>query len=122
MRPSYRYLDICVHAIDSAENCSTCWKCARTLLTLEILGQRSLYDQAFDLSKFDAIKPHYIQTLLRSEKPLEKEVVELAKIYNYDLLRFSGCLSTHIVGANGRAPLQMYRTRLRIAIGKQEVP
>lgn len=81
--PSYRYLDVCVHAVDRAENCSQCWKCARTLLTLEILGKHHRYKNVFDLEKFDKIRDDYIKSLQESTSPLSREVLDLAIERNY---------------------------------------
>jgi hypothetical protein len=81
--PSYRYLDVCVHAVDRPENCSQCWKCARTLLTLEILGKHQLYRNVFDLEKFAEIRESYIESLPQSQSPLSKEVLDLAVKRNY---------------------------------------
>lgn len=42
IEPSYRHLDICVEPGTSRSgfrNCSRCWKCARTMVTLEALGK-----------------------------------------------------------------------------------
>jgi len=91
--PSYKYLDICVHAIDAPENCSVCWKCARTLLTLEILGKHDRYHQVFDLRKFSDIKNGYIASIMNSQTPLENEVIHLARERNYNLTNLSSQLS-----------------------------
>lgn len=80
---SYRYLDVCVNAIEQAHNCSTCWKCARTLLTLEILGKQAQYDQVFDLNKFQSVRDDYVQSILTERKPLEQEVIDLARERQY---------------------------------------
>lgn len=87
LEPSYRYLDVCVHAVDAAENCSTCWKCARTLLTLEIIGKHTLYHQVFDLNKFAQIKGDYISSIIDKQTPLEQEVIQLAAQRHYKLIR-----------------------------------
>ena len=81
--PSYRYLDVCVHAVDKAENCSQCWKCARTILTLEILGKEKLYNKVFNLDKYYQIKDDYVRSIIDTEKPLSKEVIELGKSKNF---------------------------------------
>lgn len=88
--PSYRYLDVCVHAVDRAENCSQCWKCARTLLTLEILGKHQLYRNVFDLEKFYQIRDAYIESLQHSQSPLSREVIALAAERNYRLSSLHG--------------------------------
>lgn len=83
--PSYRYLDVCVHTVDSPENCSQCWKCARTILTLEISGKDHLYKQVFDLNKFAEVKENYIASIINSEQPLDKELIDFALSQNYHL-------------------------------------
>jgi hypothetical protein len=83
--PSYRYLDVCVHSVDVAENCSQCWKCARTMLTLEILGKLHCYNKVFNLDKFAQIRDNYIASILHSQKPLEKEVIDLAMERGFEL-------------------------------------
>lgn len=83
--PSYRYLDVCVHAVDEAKNCSTCWKCVRTLVTLEILNKQNLYHQVFNLQAFSQVREQSIQALKQSNSPLDKEVIELAKKTNYEI-------------------------------------
>jgi hypothetical protein len=85
--PSYRYLDVCVNAVERAENCSQCWKCARTLLTLEILGKHRLYNKVFDLEKFYQIRSDYIESIRQSQSPLAREVLDLAEEQSYDLSR-----------------------------------
>jgi len=77
---SYKYLNIC---IKTAGNCSVCWKCARTLLTLDILGSLEKYNNVFDLNKYEKIKIKFITKVLLSTDPLLKEIVQLAKDSKY---------------------------------------
>lgn len=76
--PSRRYLNVCA-SNKSVGNCSTCWKCARTLLTLEILGKEGFYEGVFDLNAYHRIREQYIVSVLISPHPLLREVAELAK-------------------------------------------
>jgi len=78
------YLDVCVSSA-SAGNCSTCWKCARTLLTLEILGKLHLYDKVFDLAKYAQIRRNYVGKVLLSKDPLLREIRQLAREWGYRL-------------------------------------
>ena len=86
LEDSYQYLDVCVDALEQAHNCSTCWKCARTLLTLEILGKQAHYSQVFDIDKFQRVREDYIQSILTEKKPLEQEVIDLARARQYPLI------------------------------------
>lgn len=75
---SHRYLHVCVSSADS-QNCSTCWKCARTLLTLELLGQLETYRAVFNLKAYSVVRSRYIVEMLRSDEPLWVEIRELAQ-------------------------------------------
>ena len=74
---SYRALDVCARG-DAAGNCSTCAKCKRTLLTLEIAGLVERYAAAFDLAAYREGRDRYCGTVLRSKAPLNREIVAFA--------------------------------------------
>ncbi len=76
--PSRRHLHVCVRSSER-RNCSTCWKCARTLLTFEILGLLDSFREAFDLHAYNAVRSRHIVEMLRSSDPLWVEVRELAR-------------------------------------------
>jgi len=81
---SHRHLYVCTETNrDTAENCSTCFKCARTLLTLEILGKIHLYEKVFDLNKFHNIKQPYIESLFYHQDPFAREMFDLAAANGY---------------------------------------
>lgn len=77
--PSYGRLNVCASADGLGGNCSVCFKCCRTILTLELLGKVDLYRDVFDLRKFAAVRGAYIRGLFRSHAgSLEDEVGALA--------------------------------------------
>ena len=81
---SHHHLYVCTETDrDTAENCSTCFKCSRTLLTLEILGKLHQYDQVFDLDKYQKIKQPYIDSLLYYRDPFAREILDLADARGY---------------------------------------
>lgn len=82
IKTSYNYLNVCMNN-SGVNNCSTCPKCLRTLLTLEILGQQNLYEQVFDLSKYRQVRHEYISRILRSNDTFDREILSLAKQKNY---------------------------------------
>lgn len=49
-------------------NCSRCEKCLRTLLTLDILGVISSYNNIFDLDYYYRVKPLYIAKVISQKK------------------------------------------------------
>lgn len=80
--PSYELLNVCV-AANHIDNCSKCWKCGRTLLTLELLDSLDLYKNVFDLKRWASVRGSYIQEYITNPKkthePLTVEIHELAR-------------------------------------------
>ncbi len=78
---AWRHLNVCV-APDTVRNCSRCWKCGRTLLTLECLGVVDRFAEAFDLDVWRQARAGYVgEHVLNPRKrgsPLNREVLELA--------------------------------------------
>lgn len=81
---SYKTLDVCVNN-DIVENCSTCYKCMRTLLTLEIAGTIDRYRDAFDLEAYYKQRNTYIaREIINSHSLLNQEVIRFAKDKNFE--------------------------------------
>lgn len=80
---SRRCLDVCVRSPDGS-NCSGCWKCARTMLTLEILGRLDEYDGVFDLDEYRRIRYRYLSQVVSSDDALTREIVELARTRGFE--------------------------------------
>ncbi|MDY0356027.1 MAG: hypothetical protein RBR19_09130 [Sedimentisphaerales bacterium] len=76
---SYRYLDVCIDPRRGNVNCGVCWKCARTLLTLELLGKTSLYEAVFPLEKYRLARRRCVARVLSKNSPLTREVALLAR-------------------------------------------
>lgn len=99
--PSRRYLQVCVRP-GSVGNCSTCWKCARTQLALEVLGRLDEFGEVFDLALYRRIRPHYVVEMLRSDEPLWVEIRQLARTRQFEFpltLRLAAALPEKFVGA-----------------------
>ncbi len=62
--PSQRYLSVCVNPSFEGSNCSVCFKCRRTMLTLELLGLDHLYRKIFDFEKFSKVRSRYLKEIL----------------------------------------------------------
>lgn len=79
LEDSYKTLDVCVNN-KVVENCSTCSKCMRTLLTLEIAGLIDLYQNVFNLDLYYANRNNYIAyKLINSDDIFAKEIITFAK-------------------------------------------
>ena len=84
LEASYNHLYVCTNtSLDEVKNCSVCFKCARTLLTLEILGLQHLYKDVFDIEKYNKMKRFYIESILYDKDPFGKEILQLAAENNY---------------------------------------
>ncbi len=84
---TYQKLDVCTNPSLQSDfvNCSTCYKCLRTQLTLDFANKLELYKDVFDINKYYKIKDQYIGQLITKNKksPLDKEVIEFLKLHNY---------------------------------------
>jgi len=89
---SWNTLDVCVRS-DSVENCSRCWKCLRTLFTLEVAGVLERYSGVFDLDEYQSRRVRYIATVIASSDPLDREIVTFATQRHFRLPPFSRVLA-----------------------------
>lgn len=80
-KQSRDYLNVCVNPDPAGGNCSVCEKCARTLLTLELLGCAEEYKNVFQLDKYRLLRPAFVAFLLarQADDPYSREIVEYAR-------------------------------------------
>jgi hypothetical protein len=101
---SYEALDVCVAANHTGPvmNCSRCWKCLRTMLTLDIAGKLDFYSSCFDLDVYEKHKANFMAETLISKKPLAREIVEFAKKRGYtfpaDVRLYASMDKYHLLG------------------------
>lgn len=74
---AHRFLNVCVDPT-AAANCSVCFKCTRTLLTLELLGKLEPFSRIFDPARYRAVRNHYLLEVLLSDGSFEREIRECA--------------------------------------------
>jgi hypothetical protein len=77
---SYEHLDVCVDSIDGT-NCSRCRKCRRTMLTLDLVGRLSLYDDVFETPSGPDWREEHLAEALISDMPSARDVVSLYEEY-----------------------------------------
>jgi hypothetical protein len=60
--PTYRYLNVCIGSSTTGkvQNCSSCAKCLRTQITLDVLGKLHLYHRVFDIEDYKRNKNKHI--------------------------------------------------------------
>ena len=99
MEDSYDTLDVCVRK-QVGGNCSCCWKCLRTLLTLEVSGLTERYASVFDLAVYRKHRTPFITKVLRSNDPLLREIAQFAQQRDF---RFPTSARFHAISRVGRA-------------------
>lgn len=78
------WLNVCASANSDGRNCSVCWKCCRTLLTLEILGILEDFKHVFDLKKWRSVKNRYLKKVLEDKTDqYVTEIREYANLVDY---------------------------------------
>lgn len=102
---TYHKLDVCTNPqMDSSViNCSVCYKCLRTQITLDQAGKLQHYEAVFNLEKYRKIKNKYIGSLLAKEK---KGVLDI-ELLNY--LRNAGYRPTFGIYYHAASYLFIYR-------------
>jgi hypothetical protein len=94
LESSYRWLNVCILPDTRGANCSVCFKCCRTLLTLEILGKVEKYRNVFDLDRYRKVRNGYIRHILRNRNaPLHREIIEYAKKAGFRFSFANVCLA-----------------------------
>ena len=74
---TYNTLDVCVSQSPSATiNCSVCWKCLRTQLSLELLGCLEDYREVFQIARYRRVRPLFLASVLQSRDALLLELRE----------------------------------------------
>lgn len=90
MEASAQLLDVCVDPFQAAEgrpNCSRCWKCLRTELTLSVLGKLDRYEKVFDVASFQQVEYAYLLEALKSSDPLLQDIETLINSTNFRIPR-----------------------------------
>ncbi|MGD9117118.1 MAG: hypothetical protein PVJ61_08180, partial [Dehalococcoidia bacterium] len=80
-----RYLNVCMDQPVDGKNCSVCYKCCRTLFTLELLGVIDQFSGIFDLDKWMKVRNRYIvsHVLAGGNDNLAREMREYAANTGY---------------------------------------
>jgi hypothetical protein len=86
--PAHRYLNVCGNPETIDTNCSVCFKCKRTMLTLDILGCLDRFAGVFTLDRYRGREEkRFIAEMLngRNDSFFFEDVVKLAETHDYDL-------------------------------------
>jgi len=88
--PAAKYLNVCYGHDTLDTNCSVCPKCARTLLTLEILGKLDEFSGVFDIPKYrrEVRRRLIAETVVNEKRNLfARHQMDLARERGVDLRR-----------------------------------
>ncbi|NLE36431.1 MAG: hypothetical protein GX621_00235 [Pirellulaceae bacterium] len=106
-----RYLNVCTRAVARGKNCSTCRKCRRTLLALEMLGEIEKFRDVFDLAAWKRARGRFIVSLLGNHADdFRREIVEHANSHGF---RFDW---PHRLAGHGYAVGRAVASRLSSAV------
>jgi len=83
IKDSYSSLDICVSGED-AGNCSKCFKCLRTQLSLEMAGVLQRYSSIFNQKIYEENRLKYMAEVLISSNAFSKEILDYAANNNFE--------------------------------------
>ncbi|WP_448006670.1 hypothetical protein [Agromyces bauzanensis] len=72
-------LNVCVDPSPAGGNCSRCFKCLRTQLTLEIAGRLAQYGNVFDLDVYRKARAAYLFHIATSDDAFAAEIREQAE-------------------------------------------
>lgn len=82
--PTYAALDVCVAPVIAEKtNCSKCWKCMRTELTLEVLGMLDRYEGVFNLNRYRQFRWLFLARILAGTRPLAREIQAEIKRFRF---------------------------------------
>lgn len=84
---TYEGLDVCISPGKNNTNCSRCWKCHRTMLTLDIAEVLDRYSKVFNLKLWARARQDAWNYAVEKApiSKLEKEVVDFGHSRGYDL-------------------------------------
>lgn len=82
-----KHLNVCIREKATAENCSCCSKCFRTLIALEALGKLENFSAVFDLKKYRNTRFHNLCLAIVASKkePFDADNIAFAKAYHVKL-------------------------------------
>ena len=116
--PSHRFLNVCVDAELEGLNCSTCFKCRRTLLTLELLGKQHLFTNVFNLEQYRSIRAKYIKNSILRVRPgsFESEICDLAIAVSEE--KWADTLRARARGREALNNTKLFVSSVRAPLGK----
>jgi hypothetical protein len=111
-----RVLNVCNHPPPGARNCSRCYKCLRTLATLDLMGKLEQFGHVFDLELYRRRRFDYLMLLPgRTSDSFIREIYEFSKQPDAHVPRYVRLF--HAVWPKYLVPYGTIRTVRRWAVG-----
>jgi hypothetical protein len=88
MSSSWNFLDVCIEPYRAAAgkmNCSQCWKCVRTQLTLDVAGKLRNYDAVFDIAAYRRLRNLFIIDVLNSRNNHQEDLANFMHQQGYPI-------------------------------------
>jgi len=101
---SYEFLDVCVEPYNAKNgklNCSRCWKCMRTQMTLDVVGKLEKYEAVFDLKEYRRYRKMFMIDVLKSTNNHQEDLANFIRKRNYPIPRsvqFACCITPRFIG------------------------
>ena len=82
-----KYLNVCIHPINNAHNCSCCSKCMRTEIVLDAMGKLDNFKEVFDIEKYHKENKFYKCKFKENynKEPFSTTIVDYAKEHKYKM-------------------------------------
>lgn len=121
---SRQYLNVCVSPGPDGRNCSICDKCARTMLTLELLQSLEKYSRVFDFRRYRRVRTAYLAFLLVARKtdPYAREILAAMHREKRRLPAKSRLLALPFLALPGRWKKKVYKLLLRLLAACGRIP
>lgn len=78
-------LDVCIDPLPDGSNCSQCFKCLRTQLTLEIAGKLDAFASVFNLEIYGQSRTTYLDEVVLSNDEFAVEICGFAREMDFQL-------------------------------------
>ena len=102
-----KYLEVCVSPEGRLRygktNCSRCWKCERTMATLEAVGSLDRFEEVFDVQHYRADREKIMKRLARRVEQGSDTDAEILQMLTESGLRVPRLLPAHLIKARSIA-------------------
>lgn len=98
-KPATKYLNVCT--VDG-ENCGSCDKCVRTLITIEILGKLKEFESIFNMENYYKMRSRFLARVIANKKKDDymKEIYDEIQDVRFKIPLYSSLASYYLMIRN----------------------